>query len=58
MWVKKDHNLQIYVTEETWLKWQNYYNMYKRKYKYKTREEFLLLLLNQFANRNSLSMVV
>ncbi len=55
---RKDRNLQIAVSEETWLKWQNYYNYYKRKYKYKTREEFLLLLLNSFANRNSIQTTV
>jgi len=58
VWKKKDHNLQIAVTEETWLRWQNVYNTYKRKYKYKTREEFLLLLLIQFSNRNALSETV
>jgi len=53
---KKDKNIQIPVSMDTFLKWQNTYYKYKDKYKYKSREEFLLLLLNQFANRNVLDL--
>lgn len=50
---KKDKNLQIYVSNETYLKFQKMYYNYKGKFKYKSREEFLVLLMTYFGNRNT-----
>jgi hypothetical protein len=55
---KKDKNLQIYVMQETYIKFQKMYYDYKPKFKYKSREEFLSLLLSQFANRNTMELLV
>ncbi|MEM4056517.1 MAG: hypothetical protein QW578_05725 [Thermoplasmatales archaeon] len=55
---RKDKNLQIYVTNDTYIKFQKAYYDYKSKYKYRSREEFLLLLLTHFTNRNTLDLLV